>query len=119
MKVYAFDVDETLEVSGGPVRLSSLVSLREEGHCLGLCGNFAVVTLQVNGWHNLFSFLGQMNMSKADFLATIKHYVPAEDYIMVGNDHSRKEHASPDDATWARLAGWRFINEDAFASGER
>lgn len=119
MKVYAFDVDETLEVSGGPVTLASLIELRKEGHCLGLCGNFAAVTLQVQGWHNLFSFLGQMNLDKATFLATIKQYVPAEDYIMVGNDHSRKHHASPDDATWARLAGWRFINEDDFARGVR
>jgi hypothetical protein len=30
--VYAFDVDETLEVSKGPVKLADLVTLREHGH---------------------------------------------------------------------------------------
>jgi hypothetical protein len=37
--VYAFDVDETLEVSKGPVKLADLVTLREHGHIVGLCGN--------------------------------------------------------------------------------
>ena len=45
MVVYAFDVDETLEVSKGPVKLSDLVKLREHGHIVGLCGNWAMVTL--------------------------------------------------------------------------
>ena len=31
MAVYAFDVDDTLEVSKGPVKLSDLVDLREHG----------------------------------------------------------------------------------------
>jgi hypothetical protein len=30
--VYAFDVDETLEVSKGPVKLVDLIKLREHGH---------------------------------------------------------------------------------------
>jgi hypothetical protein len=38
MRVYAFDVDETLEVSTGPVQLFDLVQLREHGHIVGLCG---------------------------------------------------------------------------------
>ncbi len=40
MAVYAFDVDDTLEVSEGPVKLSDLVDLREHGHIVGLCGNW-------------------------------------------------------------------------------
>ena len=47
MKVYAFDVDETLYLSHGPVQWEALVALRAEGHVLGLCGNWAAVTLQV------------------------------------------------------------------------
>src|SRR6266705_4721588 len=43
--VYAFDVDETLEVSKGPVKLADLVKLREHGHVAGLCGNWSMVTL--------------------------------------------------------------------------
>jgi hypothetical protein len=41
MVVYAFDVDETLEVSNGPVKLLDLAKLREQGHIVGLCGNWA------------------------------------------------------------------------------
>ena len=41
MKVYAFDVDETLYLSHGPVQREVLVALRAEGHVLGLCGNWA------------------------------------------------------------------------------
>jgi hypothetical protein len=47
MKVYAFDVDETLYLSHGPVQWEALVALRAEGHVLGLCGNWSAVTLQV------------------------------------------------------------------------
>ena len=35
MKVYAFDVDETLYLSDGPVQWEALVALRAEGHVLG------------------------------------------------------------------------------------
>ena len=51
MAVYAFDVDETLEVSKGPVKLVDLVKLREHGHIVGLCGNWAMVTLHCPDWH--------------------------------------------------------------------
>ena len=44
MRLYAFDVDDTLELSGGPVRLSDVVRLRRDGHIVGLCGNWAIVT---------------------------------------------------------------------------
>ena len=119
MNVYAFDVDETLEISGGPVTFASLVSLRQEGHILGLCGNWGLITLNVDGWHNLFSFVGQFGPTKAEFLSALMRYVKCEEVVMVGNDHSRKQHMSPDDATAARIAGCRFICEDDFAKGIR
>ena len=50
MVVYAFDVDDTLEVSNGPVKLADLVKLREAGHIVGLCGNWAMVTQHRPGW---------------------------------------------------------------------
>jgi hypothetical protein len=34
MIVDAFDVDQTLELSGGPVRIASLLCLKSEGHLL-------------------------------------------------------------------------------------
>ena len=58
MVVYAFDVDETLEVSKGPVKLFDLVKLREHGHIVGLCGNWAMVTLHYPDWHHICSFVG-------------------------------------------------------------
>jgi hypothetical protein len=36
MVVYAFDVDETLEVSKGPVRLADLVTLRHQSGSVGI-----------------------------------------------------------------------------------
>jgi hypothetical protein len=79
MKVYAFDVDETLYLSHGPVQWEALVALRAEGHVLGLCGNWAAVTLQVPEWHRVLSFIGPslIGTDKAHFLAVIKQYVPA------------------------------------------
>jgi hypothetical protein len=37
MKLYAFDVDDTLEISNGPVRLADIQALRNSGHIVGLC----------------------------------------------------------------------------------
>ena len=54
---------------------------------------------------------------KVAFMQNILRYIPADDYIMVGN---RKGGFSPDDEELARLAGgWRFISEKDFASGVR
>ena len=39
MKIYAFDVDDTLEVSGGPISIVSVGNLKPEGHIVGLNGN--------------------------------------------------------------------------------
>jgi hypothetical protein len=121
MKVYAFDVDETLYLSHGPVQWEALVALRAEGHVLGLCGNWAAVTLQVPEWHRVLSFIGPglIGTDKANFLATIKQYVPAEEHVMVGNDHSLRAYTSPDDRRAADVAGWRFISEGTFAAGGR
>ena len=35
MKLYAFDVDDTLEISNGPVRLADMQALRNSGHIIG------------------------------------------------------------------------------------
>ena len=113
MRVYAFDVDETLEVSNGPVKLSDIMDLRRQGHIIGLCGNFAMVTMNVVNWHYLFSFIGPGPLSKPEFLRNIREMVPADQYILVGNDHLRsaRPYMSPDDARLAREAGWDFISE--------
>jgi hypothetical protein len=117
MKIYAFDVDDTLQVSGGPVSIVSVGRLKGEGHIVGLNGNWAVVVQLVPLWHRIFSFIGPMEMRKDVFLKQLKTYVPADDYIMVGN--MKCVSGSSDDQAAAYLAGWRFIKESDFAAGVR
>ena len=117
MIVYAFDVDHTLEVSGGPVTVASLEQVHEDGHTVGICGNYAVFVRAVPEWHRFINFLGPMNMPKEMFLVQIKTFVPAEDYIMVGNDLAI--FGASDDKGAAGRGGWRFIREQHFADGQR
>jgi hypothetical protein len=117
MKIYAFDVDDTLEVSGGPVSIASVGDLKSRGHILGLNGNWAIVVQSVPLWHRIFSFIGPMEMSKDVFLNQLRTYIPAEDYIMVGNIKGIS--GGSDDEGAARSAGWRFIKESDFAEGAR
>jgi hypothetical protein len=117
MKIYAFDVDDTLEVSGGPISIASVSSLKPQGHIVGLNRNWAVVVQTVPLWHRIFSFVGPMEMSKDTFLNQLKTYIPAEDYIMVGS--TKGVSGGSDDEGAANLAGWRFIKESDFAAGVR
>jgi len=117
MKIYAFDVDDTLEVSGGPVSIESVRSLKSEGHIVGLNGNWAVVVRSAPQWHRIFSFIGPMDMSKDTFLNQLRMYIVADDYVMVGN--IKGVSGASDDEGAANLAGWRFIKESAFAAGAR
>ena len=117
MVVYAFDVDDTLEVSKGPVKLSDLVNLREHGHIVGLCGNWAMVTLHCPDWHHVCSFVGPCGIEKDDFLRQLRQHIPAHDYVMVGNILGIS--GGSDDRGAAERAGWRFIQEREFAKGVR
>ena len=117
MMIYAFDVDETLEVSRGPVSIVSVRSLKSDGHIVGLNGNWAVVVQSVPLWHRIFSFIGPMQMSKEIFLNQLKTYIRADDYVMVGN--IKGVSGASDDEGAANLAGWRFIKESDFAAGAR
>lgn len=124
MKVYAFDVDDTLEVSSGPVLLKSLMDLRVEGHIVGICGNWALF-VQIPGWQHLISFFncGQI---KNVYMFELKQRVKAEEYIMVGNigplcskTYNLPQTGGSDDMSQAQAAGWRFIKESDFAAGAR
>lgn len=122
MKVYAFDVDETLEVSRGPVTIQSLKDLRAEGNIVGICGNMQVAC-RIPDWHLFCSFLGQGYCDKRTFLLGLSQNIVADEYVMVGNMMGRVNSlghvcGSMDDAA-ANLAGWRFILEDEFAKGVR
>ena len=117
MKIYAFDVDDTLEVSGGPISIVSLGGLKARGHIVGLNGNWAAVVQAVPVWHRIFSFIGPMEMSKDIFLNQLKTYIRADDYIMVGD--VKGVSGVSDDEGAADLVGWRFIKESDFAAGAR
>jgi hypothetical protein len=125
-KIYAFDVDHTLWVSAGPVTIADVMSVKREGHILGLCGNYAAVTMRFVDWHSLFSFIGPGNMTKQEFLTQLKTYVLHSECVMVGNDHEDDkwafEHSVSTismDKIAAKDAGWRFISETAFHLGAR
>ena len=115
-RVYAFDVDDTLEVSNGPVGVAVLRTLADEGHIVGLCGNWAVLVRAVPDWHRFISFLGPFHVTKAAFLIQLRAHVPASDYVMVGNDPTTG-HGSSADRSAAEEAGWRFVLERDFAAG--
>ena len=116
-RLYMFDVDDTLDVSGGPVSLDQLAELRQAGHILGLCGNWSVVTRTVKDWHRLFSVIGPVSATKEEFLRQIAENVPADEYVMVGNILGVT--GASDDQGSAQSAGWRFIQESDFALGVR
>lgn len=117
VKIYAFDVDDTLEVSKGPVLVNDLRKLRAEGHIVGLCGNWSIMTNTIADWGRIVSFLGPIEMSKDEFLRYIRTHCPAKEYILVGNDPTI--FGGSNDSAAALAAGWRFIREQNFANGER
>lgn len=117
MKVYAFDVDETLEISAGPVKLADMMQLRVDGHIVGVCGNMGAFCQRISGWQHLISFLGQGLIPKDQFLAHLKINIVADEYIMVGNIIGVS--GASDDKGAAERAGWRFIKESDFAAGSR
>ena len=131
MKVYAFDVDETLEISNGPVKLESLSALRREGHIVGLCGNLNAFCTRVPNWQDFISFtmmfdtypviggpMGSM-VPKDVWLKVFRQttFPTADEYIMVGNVQGIS--GASDDKGAAERADWRFIKESDFAVGMR
>jgi hypothetical protein len=122
-KVFAFDVDETLEISNGPVTLQSMMDLRIEGHVVGLCGNWQLFCSKVNGWHHLISFIN-LGLPKDVWLLHFREQLPSyEEYILVGNIFGEKNSlgftCGSYDSVAAANSGWRFIREDDFAAGVR
>jgi hypothetical protein len=105
-----------------------LMDLRNQGHAVGLCGNWGMVTSCVQGWQHLISFFA-CGLPKHIFLTELRKYAPAEDWIMVGNightfDAPRfglQPTGGSDDMSAAADAvpPWRFISEQAFANGTR
>jgi hypothetical protein len=124
IRVYAFDVDDTLEISNGPVPIKALMDLRVDGHIVGLCGNH-VPLLAIPGWQHLISFFN-LGLPKDLYLGEFKKYVAALEYVMVGNigpndtvTYKVPQTGGSDDMGAAARAGWRFIKEIDFANGAR
>lgn len=123
--VYAFDVDDTLDISGGPISLQAMMQLRVEGHIVGICGNWHLFLQKVNGWHHLISFFNYGQIKNV-FLFEMKQIIPADGYVMVGNvgplcarTFNIPRTGGSDDMSQALAAGWRFIKEVDFANGAR
>jgi glycosyltransferase involved in cell wall biosynthesis len=116
-KVYAFDVDDTLEVSHGPVTIRMMQELATDGHKVGLCGNWKVFLDKVPQLASLLAFCGPHGIPKEDFLRAVKGHHQADDHIMVGNVPGVS--GASDDIGAAKKAGWKFIREMDFARGER
>lgn len=120
--IIMFDVDETLAVSGGPISISDLYLLRQEGNILGICGNWGKFIQEEREWHGLISmisclpsFQDQVGVwrQKDWFLSEIKKYIPSNRYIMVGNIMGVS--GASDDKGAADRAGWEFVKESDFA----
>lgn len=110
--IIAFDIDHTLQISNGDITLQQIMRLKKEGHILGLCGNWGLVTSIIDEWENLFSFIGAIGITKILFLSQLKRYVKAERYIFIGNDP--KYYGESDDITSAKMASWEFYRENQF-----
>ena len=137
MKFYAFDVDECLWTSRGPVTEQMLKDLHATGDAiLGICGNLSAFLPRYPDWHKIisvtmnfdFGYNNQYGMSlvpKAIWLHCFQHVAcpGLESYTMVGNKFGRVNSCgvscgSHDDMA-AQQAGWRFLLEDEFAAGQR
>ena len=121
--VFAFDVDETIEISRGPVTLQMMADLRYQGHIVGLCGNWGLFCQVVSNWHQFVSFIN-LGLPKHEWLIHFRQILPHyDDYVLVGNVPGAKNRlgvvCGSDDIGAARAASWRFLKEDDFASGSR
>lgn len=110
----AFDVDETLEISNGPISIESIRTLYNEGYIVGVCGNWKKFVAEVKDWNKYVSFIGQFYgiQSKSHFLSNLKNSIPATRFIMVGNDPAH--YGNSNDIEAANEAGYEFIREDLF-----
>jgi hypothetical protein len=115
---FAFDIDETLTISGGSIKPAVIKVLHGLGHITGLCGNWSHYVASIPSWHEHLSFVGQFYgyTSKEVFLQQLKDAMMRTGnvgrFIMIGNDPAY--FGNSNDIEAARLAGWEFIREDQF-----
>lgn len=115
-RCYVFNVNDTVEIAGGRIRVDDLYWLASSGHIVGVCGNVTLFTTSVPDWHKFISFLGPFaGVTTANFLRQLRLMIPADDYVMV----SCVSGGVCDDVGAAQDAGWRFIPDAGFVSGTR
>ena len=113
MIVFAFDVDETLQCSGGSITLNDMMLLRKAGHIVGICGNKHVFVGCVYNWQNYVSFMNVVYHFKHAFLQYLKDIIKGADkYIFVGN--AEPSNSPYSDRVEAELAGWVFVEAVEF-----
>ena len=119
MKIYAFDVDDTMEMSGGPVTISMVENEYRAGNLIGLLGNWMLAIQSWSDWWIAISFLyfqGDSPSGEKDYwMWVIKRAVIAQEYVMVGNGPG----LGYNDKAASERGGFRFISENDFARGER
>jgi len=93
--VVAFDVDGTLEISGGRIPVRHLLNLKREGFVVGVVGNWELAIKHIKG----LDFYQAGIPSKADILSAIGEGKVFRLYV--GDlESDRRE---------AERAGWNFI----------
>lgn len=129
-RVYAVDVDDTLNLPGaphpGPINPQDLNYLMHQGNIVGIAGNHRIVFQFWPDWFKTICFFGGYPPPrKTQFLQEIKYSIQLgnpyiTDFCMIGNEHGNPYVSSNvNDDGYARLAGWRFLSEWQFAKGAR
>jgi hypothetical protein len=122
LTLWAFDVDETLEVGRppGPIKIEDMRTLRKDGNIVGICGNWKQFVKMVGSVYGEYvDFITPIGYfgEKADFLEILRNGIPADRYVLVGN--IKGVTGSSDEKGAAEKTGWEFIVEHEFAGGKR
>ena len=128
MKLYLFDYDGTLNlpshVMPGPIDIQDVVYLRNQGHAVGMMGDWQALIKNYPDWWKVFCSIGPIEKmgpiaaAKAEDLTVMRKFFPRDwEIIMVGNRPG--VHPVSNDSGAAAVAGVRFISETDFANGKR
>jgi len=97
MTLYAFDVDGTLEVSEGPIKLGVLRNLIAQGHPVYIVGNYGKLSQTTLEFPN-----GNLFSTKESSLKILSERHPEQTQkIYIGDVET--------DKTSAESAGWQFV----------
>ena len=98
--LFAFDVDGTLDISGGPIPHRWLYKLKEKGAIVGFAGNYDKARRM-----GLVDF-DFYNTGDPNALESIRRKFEADLYVHIGDVEEDRESA--------RLAGYTFVHAKDF-----